>query len=97
MTVIVAGNVFVEVSERDLFVAAHQEIVQRARVAPGCIDVSISADPSDPGRVNIFEHWESEHALDAWRAVSPKPDTEIEIAVAEVFKHQVASSGPPFG
>jgi len=97
MTVIVAGKVFVDAGERDRFVDAHQEIVRRARECPGCLDVSISADPVEPGRVNIFEYWESEEVLDAWRAVSPRPATSVAIEVVEVLKHQVSSSGPPFG
>jgi quinol monooxygenase YgiN len=46
-------------------------IVERARKAAGCLDVAIAADPIDPGRVNIFERWESQAALETFRR-SPK-------------------------
>ncbi|GAB3483619.1 putative quinol monooxygenase [Amycolatopsis cihanbeyliensis] len=97
MTVIVAGKVYVEPGERDRFVAGHRELVLRCRERPGCLDLAISPDPVEPGRVNLFEHWESEEALAAWRAIAPAPAVDVEITDDQVLKHEVASSGPPFG
>lgn len=51
-----------------------QELVKRARQAPGCLDLAITADPLDASRINNFERWESQEALDAWRAVAAPPD-----------------------
>lgn len=96
MTVIIAGYVRVEPEDRDRYVEGHQNVVARAREHPGCLDVSICADPLDPGRINIFEHWESAEVLDAWRAIAPPPAVSAEIRDAVVAKHVVASSGPPF-
>ncbi|GAA2102471.1 antibiotic biosynthesis monooxygenase [Streptomyces albiaxialis] len=96
MTVIVAGAVYVAPEERDRFVAGHQEIVARARAHPGCLDVSISPDPLDPGRVNIYEYWDSVETLDAWRAISPVPAVSISLKSDQVLKHEVARTGPPF-
>ncbi|MBB5857327.1 putative quinol monooxygenase [Amycolatopsis umgeniensis] len=96
MTVIVAGKVYVDPEERDRYVEGHQVIVEKARAHPGCLDVVISADTLEGGRVNIFEYWESEEVLNAWRAVSPAPTYSAEIQGGEVFKHQVSRSGPPF-
>ncbi|WP_219467140.1 putative quinol monooxygenase [Nonomuraea rhizosphaerae] len=97
MTVIVAGKVFVDPGIRDRFVEAHRGIVEAARAHPECVDVAISPDLVDPGRVNIFEHFTSEEALEAWRAVSPQPTASFEMRDAEVLKHVIAASGPPFG
>src|SRR2546421_7165516 len=44
------------------------------RSAVGCLDVAICADLVDPGRVNIFERWESQAGLETFR--SSGPDTE---------------------
>ncbi|MEO3891505.1 antibiotic biosynthesis monooxygenase family protein [Nonomuraea sp. B5E05] len=96
MTVIVAGKVFVDPEARDRCVEAHRGIVEAARDYPGCIDVAISADLVDPGRVNIFEHFESKEALDAWRSVAPRPTGDCELKDVQVFKHVIAASGPPF-
>ncbi|MCZ7415002.1 MULTISPECIES: putative quinol monooxygenase [unclassified Streptomyces] len=97
MTVIIAGWLDVAPQERDRLVEAHRELVVAGRGQPGCLDLAISADPTAPGRVRLFEHWESQETLDAWRAVAPQPSVPVEIGHAEVFKHEVARSGPPFG
>ncbi|GAA1665008.1 hypothetical protein GCM10009745_03510 [Kribbella yunnanensis] len=97
MTVIVAGSVWVDPAARDQNVAAHQVIVRAARAYPGCLDCSISPDPIDPGRVNIFEYWDSEETLNTWRAIAPSPDpTTATIESQKVFLHEVSASGPPF-
>ncbi|MEV6910221.1 antibiotic biosynthesis monooxygenase family protein [Amycolatopsis sp. NPDC051071] len=96
MTVIVAGKVYVDPEVRDRYVEGHQVIAERARAHPGCLDLVIAADTLEAGRVNIFEYWESEEVLNAWRAISPTPSFTAEIRDGEVFKHQVSHSSPPF-
>lgn len=92
---IIAGSLYVRPEERDKWVGAHDEVVMGARSQPGCIDLWFSADPVEPGRVNMFEQWESEEHLQAWRAVADPPP-KPEILRANVQKHQISSSGPPF-
>ncbi|WP_026929951.1 putative quinol monooxygenase [Glycomyces tenuis] len=96
MRVIVAGPVYVDPAERDRFVEGHRALVEGARKAPGCLDMSISPDPVEAGRVNVFECWESKEALEAWRARAPRPSTEAAIGEDRVSKHDIARSGPPF-
>jgi quinol monooxygenase YgiN len=48
---IIAGYVTVDEEERDAFVKAHRDLITRARQAPGCLDVAITADPVDPRRI----------------------------------------------
>ena len=57
-------------------------IIEQARRAVGCLDVAICADLVDPGRVNIFERWESQAALETFR--SRGPDTEQRLAMLTV-------------
>ncbi|EDY62779.2 antibiotic biosynthesis monooxygenase [Streptomyces pristinaespiralis ATCC 25486] len=82
--------------DRDRFVEGHRPIVEAARSHPGCLDLSISPDPIESGRVNNFECWESQEALDAFRAVAPRPSASVEIRDAQVLKHDVSHTGPPF-
>ncbi|GAB3945671.1 hypothetical protein GCM10029976_071830 [Kribbella albertanoniae] len=97
MTVIVAGSVWVDPAARDQYVDAHQVIVRAARAYPGCLDGAISADPIDPGRINIYEYWDSEATLNTWRAIAPRPGpTGTTIKSQNVFLHEVSASGPPF-
>ena len=91
---IIAGYVIVDADKRDEIVAAHQEMVQRARTFEGCLDLSITADPIEPTRFNNFELWDSEASLEKWRKVANAPDVDIE--QAEVKKYEISSVGEPF-
>jgi len=92
---IIAGHATMAETDRDAYVAAFRELVQRCRNAPGCLDVAVSADPLDAGRVNVFERWEAQEALDAWRAIADAPDLGIPFD-AEVQLFTVADVRPPF-
>jgi len=63
--VIVAGEFVVGPGERDAFLASKEEGMRRSRAEAGCLEYTFSADPLDPGRVLLFERWESQQALDA--------------------------------
>ncbi|MFC4146109.1 antibiotic biosynthesis monooxygenase family protein [Micromonospora mangrovi] len=94
--IIVAGWYTVAPEDRDKVVESHAEMVGRARKADGNLDLAISADPVDPGRVNMFELWESEDALNAWRAIANPPAQISEIRGGDVQKHEISKSGPPY-
>ena len=93
---IIAGHARVAEADRDTYVTAHGDLVERCRRAAGCLDVAISADPLDPRRVNIFERWEAQEALDAWRAVADAPDTGIDFE-GDVQLFTVTDARSPFG
>jgi NAD(P)-dependent dehydrogenase (short-subunit alcohol dehydrogenase family) len=40
----------------------------------GCLDGAICVDLVDPGRVNIFERWESQAPLETFRSSGPDTD-----------------------
>lgn len=96
MSVIVAGSVQVDPADRARGIEGLRVVVEAARAFPGCLDVSISPDPIDPGRVNIFEHFESAELLDQWRAIAPAPSVRVELLEDRVRKHHVSRSGPAF-
>ena len=93
---IIAGHEILDAGKRDAYVSAHVDLVRRARQAPGCLDVAITADPVDPRRINSYERWESWDAIEAWRAVAAAPDTDIEISGGEVMAYEIAATRPPF-
>lgn len=78
-TLIIAGHYFVDAAQRDGYVEALRDLVRRARAAPGCLDVAITADAVDPRRVNNYERWEREDALAAFRAVADPPKVDVEM------------------
>jgi quinol monooxygenase YgiN len=69
--VIVAGHITVEPQQRESYLAGCVSVVEQARRAAGCLDFAITADLIDPGRVNLFERWESQAAVEAFRAAAP--------------------------
>ncbi len=93
---IIAGRLYVAPEHRDAYVASHADLVRRARKHPGCLDLAISADPVEAGRVNNFEQWESEEHLAAWRAVAAAPEPVTEVLDGDVTLHEISASRPPF-
>lgn len=94
--VIIAGWFTVDPGKRDEVVENHRDLVLRARNAPGCLDLAITADPVDPSRINNFELWQSEEALESWRSVANPPDKITPILEIDMQKHVINKSGPPF-
>jgi quinol monooxygenase YgiN len=75
--IIIAGYTLTEADKRDAAVAAFAEVVVRARNREGCLDLSISADPVDPARINLFECWRDQPSLNAWRKVAKGPRVKL--------------------
>ena len=69
--VIVAGHVTVEPQQREAYLADCVRVVEQARGAAGCLDFAITADLIDPGRINIFERWASQAAVETFRGSGP--------------------------
>jgi len=93
---IIAGYVRVAPERRDALVAEFADLVRRCRAAPGCLDVAVTADSVDPGRINNMERWESQEHLDRWRAVVNAPDVGDELVEVEVGLFDVSGERPPF-
>lgn len=92
---IIAGHVHVAPERRDTLVGMFEGLVRRARAAPGCLDVAITADSVDPGRINNFERWESQDHLDKWRAVA-HPEMGDEIVTVDVSLFDASNERSPF-
>ena len=90
--IIVAGHLTVAPDRRDAFLADAVTVITAARDAPGCIDFHLSADPIDPTRINIFEHWDSADAVEAFRGSGPSSDQQAAILSADVHQHTIAAS-----
>lgn len=90
--IIVSGWLAVDADERDAYVRDCLDVIAAARAADGCLDFQISADAIVPGRVNVFEQWESVAAVEAFRGSGPSSEQEALIRDARVFQHEIASS-----
>jgi quinol monooxygenase YgiN len=82
--VIVAGHVMVEPDRREHYLGDCVEVVRQARTSAGCLDFAISADLVDPGRVNVFERWESQSAVEAFRGSGPSDEQGAAMISASV-------------
>ncbi len=87
--VIVAGHVVVDPEQREDYLSGSVEVVRQARRTAGCLDFALSADLIEPGRVNIFERWESQAAVDAFRGSGPSDEQGAAILAASVAEYDV--------
>jgi quinol monooxygenase YgiN len=92
---IIAGYLVVSVEERDAYVAECRGVIEAARSAEGCFDFSITADSMDPARIRVFERWENEAQLLAFRGSGPSGDQQTAILGADVKRYGIDSVGDP--
>ena len=88
--VIVAGHVVVDPKRRDSYLTGCVEVVRQARRTPGCLDFALSADVLEPGRINVFERWESQAAVEAFRGSGPSDEQAEAIVSASVAEYDIA-------
>ena len=92
--IIIAGHTSTAAKSRDAAVEAFSDMVERAREQDGCLEFSISADPVAPERINLFELWRDQKALNAWRKVAKGP--RIKIREAHVKLYRTDKAEKPF-
>jgi quinol monooxygenase YgiN len=95
--VIVAGHITVEAEQRESYLAGCVGVVEQARGAAGCLDFSIAADLVDPGRINIFERWESQAAVESFRSRGPSDEQGAAMLSASVAEYDIAGVRQLFG
>lgn len=90
--IIVSGRIQVAPEQADAFLSVSRDAIVQARRAPGCLDFVVAADPLDPGRINVYEKWDSPAALKAFRGDGPDPELTAMIVSADVCTHEIAST-----
>jgi quinol monooxygenase YgiN len=94
---IVAGEFVMDPDRREEFLRDRAAGMATSRAEDGCLDYVLSADPMVPGRVVLFERWESAEALDAHLvALRAQPATGpgVPVSSREVLRYEIASVGP---
>lgn len=89
MAIIVVGKLIIKSGKRDKFIAGSLEAVTLARGNHACEDFSVSPDPLDPSRVNIFEKWKSQEDLAAFRNSGPEDDLFSLVELFYVQEYEV--------
>jgi quinol monooxygenase YgiN len=92
--IIVAGHFVMSPDQREQFIRSYADVMRHARSEPGCITHALSADPLDPGRVLLFERWETETALADHLNALRHPEHGVEVRDSEVQKYEISAVGP---
>jgi quinol monooxygenase YgiN len=94
---IIAGTFEIDPARRDEFIAGKDAAMRESRAEAGCIDYVLSADPLEPGRVYLYERWESkEHLaphLARLGAAPPDPDA-VPVLSADLQQYEISAVGP---
>jgi quinol monooxygenase YgiN len=96
--IIVAGHLRVAATERDQYLAAVADVAVQARRAPGCHDFVQAADPLDPERIIIYERWDDDASLLAFRGSGDQDDGALpapDLLDADVKKYRISSVESP--
>lgn len=95
--IIVAGHLVVDPADREAYLAATADAARLARVRPGCLDFVQVADPLEADRIVIYERWDSDEELMAFRTsgTEDSPARTPEVRGADVAKYRISAIEPP--
>lgn len=99
---IVAGTFDVDPSDREAFIRSREDAMRRSRAEGGCHAYVFSADPIEPGRVYLYERWESKESLAAHLAAmrsAPRPANDpaaprVAVQSSEILQYEISNVGP---
>jgi len=96
--VIVAGTLQIDPDQREAFLAGRIDAMRASRAEHGCLEYTLSADPTDPGRIMLFERWARQEDLDnhlaAMRARPASPGTAIAPKAASIVVYDISGERP---
>jgi quinol monooxygenase YgiN len=95
--VIVSGHLTVAPEARADYLQSCADVVRAARAAPGCLDFAIGADLIEPGRINVFERWDSRAAVETFRGSGPSDEQNAALLGASVAEYEVSETARPLG
>jgi quinol monooxygenase YgiN len=92
--IIIAGHLQLDPIDRDAYLADRVEVMRHARGVPGCQDFALTPDPLDPGRVLVYERWETDEQLMAFRegaaGTGHEPAPEPTPTAASVHRYRIS-------
>lgn len=91
---IIAGWLRVDPDARASYLDGCAAVVAQARNAPGCLDFALTADLLDPARIDVYERWETDEQLLAFRGSGPDAGQAAQILDAEVHEYRVSGTDP---
>jgi quinol monooxygenase YgiN len=99
--IIISGTVDLPPEKLDEALEAARPLIEGALTEPGCLDYDWCPDPLHPGRLRVFERWESEQALaqhfrDQWYLRMRETLGSFGLLGAETAKYRVDLSEPVY-
>lgn len=88
----VAGHLIVAAEDREEYLAGCVAVVRQGRDAAGCLDFAIGADLVDPRRINIYERWESQAAVEAFRGSGSSGEQAAQMLSADVAEYDISAT-----
>ena len=61
--IIISGTIDMPPENVDKALAAGKPLIEGALTQPGCLDYDWCPEPTHPGRIRVFERWDSEASL----------------------------------
>jgi quinol monooxygenase YgiN len=92
---IIAGSLILDPTHRGPFLAANADVVGQARQTTGCLDFVQAADLIDPSRINIFERWDTDDHLLAFRGAGQPASDSPPIQSADVMRYVIYAVEEP--
>lgn len=87
--IIVAGALTVDPDGRDAYLEGCAPVVAAARETRGCLDFALSPDLLEPGRINVYERWDSAQDLRRFRGSGPDESQLAVLLNVEVGEYDV--------
>lgn len=89
MAIIVAGKLKLKPGSRHEFIEKSCDAIRQARALAACEDFSVSPDPIDENRVNIFEKWLARAPLELFRNTGPDNDSFALVESFEINEYEI--------
>ena len=99
MTILIAGTIDIDPANIDAAIADAVVMMKATHEEEGNLAYVFSADPITPGRIQLFEKWESADALAAHSASAHMKEFQPKmggwgVKGADILKYEIASEGP---
>jgi len=89
VAIIVAGKLKLKPGSRHEFIEKSCDAIRQARALAACEDFSVSPDPIDENRVNIFEKWLARAPLELFRNTGPDNDAFALVESFEINEYEI--------
>lgn len=101
MRILISGEIDLAPEAREKALIDARPLIEAALAEKGCVHYAWTADLSTPGRVHVFEEWESEADLAAHLAAKPYLDMAGHLAAvgiknASTRKYRVDHTEPVY-